>query len=143
MPKLIQQVASLDWNHVSSQCRVMCLMSGSPGVFHTVCQAGVNRLLLVTSPTATLTVMSKALFLSERPLNTGRRRKGHGPVEFLKALERTTNVQIFQPLKVKGYIEIRIESGGWLSTQQFPTRKGHVTLRSRRAMDWLRGDRLD
>ena len=102
MPKLTQQVASLDWNHVSSQCRVMCLMSASPGVFHTFCQAGVNRLLLVTSPTATLTVMSKALFLSERPLNTGRRKKGHGPVGFLKALERTTNVQILPATEGQG-----------------------------------------
>lgn len=51
--------------------------------------------------------------------------------------------KFFQPLRVKGYIEVRIESGGWLSTQQFPTQKGYVTLRTRRAVDWLRGDRLD
>jgi len=51
--------------------------------------------------------------------------------------------KFFQPLRVQGYIEVRIGSGGWLSTQQFPTQKGHVTLRTRRAMDWLKGDMLD
>jgi len=51
--------------------------------------------------------------------------------------------RFFQPLRVQDYIEVRIGSGGWLSTQQFPTQKGHVTLRTRRAMDWLKGDMLD
>ena len=51
--------------------------------------------------------------------------------------------KVIKTLRVQGYIEVRIESGGWLSTQQFPTQKGYVTLRTRRAVDWLRGDRLD
>ena len=31
----------------------------------------------------------------------------------------------------------------WLSTEQFPTQKGHLTLGTRRSVDWLRGDMLD
>ena len=49
----------------------------------------------------------------------------------------------FQPLRVQGYIKVRAGSGGWLSTEQFLTQKGHVILGTRRAMDWLRGDLLD
>ena len=53
--------------------------------------------------------------------------------------------QVFKvkPLRVQGYIEVRIGTGAWLSTEQFPTQKGHLTLGTRRAMDWLRGDMLD
>ena len=118
-------------------------MSGSPGVFHTVCQAGVNRLLLVTSPTATLTVMSRALFLSERPLNTGRRRKGHGPVEFLKALERTTNVQILPATEGQGLHRSQDWESWVVKHRKISNTKGSLTLETRRAMDWLSRYMLD
>ena len=34
--------------------------------------------------------------------------------------------QVFKvkPLRVQGYIEVRIGTGAWLSTEQFPTQKG-------------------
>ena len=32
--------------------------------------------------------------------------------------------KVLKTLRVQGYIEVRIGSGGWLSTEQFPTQKG-------------------
>lgn len=53
----------------------------------------------------------------------------------LKSIGKDHRVfKFFQPLRVQGYIKVRIGSGGWLSTQ-FPTEKGHLTLGTRRAMD--------
>ena len=95
MPKLIPQVASLDWNHVSSQCRFRCLMSASPSVFYTFCQAGVNMLLLVTSPTANLTVFSWVPLLSRRsPANVGGSLKS--------SRKRPQVLKVFRPVRVQG-----------------------------------------
>ena len=112
-------------SYVCSSCSSLCLL-----LLHTFCQAGVNRLLLVTSPTATLTVVSRAPLLSERPLTTGRRRRGRGLVGFLKALERTTECSILPATEGPGLHKSQ-DWEWWVVKHTSSNRKGSSHIRNK------------
>ena len=52
--------------------------------------------------------------------------------------------KVFKPLRVQGYIEVRIGSGkDVVKHTTISNTKGSLTLGTRRSVVWLRGDMLD